>query len=82
MAKFTKDEQRKIAALANAEGWPLVKEIINSFVMIVEQEIMTAPAEDRDKMLALADKMKFGTGSLLWLVREIERYRDALDNEE
>ena len=82
MAKISKEDRMKLAALANAEGWPLAKEFVNTFVLIVEQEIMVAPAEDKDKMLALANKMKFGTGSLLWFFQEIERVKEGLDNEE
>lgn len=82
MAKLSKEDKIKIAAIANSEGWPLVKEFVNTFVMLTEQEIMVAPAEDRDKMLALANKLKFGTGALLWFTREIEKIKEALDNEE
>ena len=84
MEKYTKEEIKenriKVAEMARTEGWPLVKDMVNTFALETEREIMIAPAEDRDKMLALAAKLKFGTGALLWFVQEVEKIREGLDN--
>lgn len=84
MEKYTKEEikenRRKVAEMARTEGWPLVKDMVNTFVLETEREIMIAPAEDKDKMLALANKLKFGTGSILWLIQEVEKIKEGLDN--
>ena len=84
MEKYTKEEikenRRKVAEMAKTEGWPLVKDMVNTLVLETEREIMIAPAEDKDKMLALANKLKFGTGALLWFVQEVEKIREGLDN--
>jgi len=83
MDKYTKEEirdnRRKVAAVAEMEGWQFIKEMVHTFVLETEREIMIAPAEDRDKMLALANKLKFGTGSILWMIQEVEKIRDGLD---
>ena len=75
MEKYTKEEikenRRKVAEMAKTEGWPLVKDMVNTFVLETEREIMIAPA-DKDKMLALANKLKFSTGALLWFIQEVE----------
>lgn len=84
MEKYTKEEikenKKKVAEMARSEGWVLAKDMVNSFVLETEREIMIAPAEDRDRMLALANKLKFGTGALLWFFQEIEKIREGLDN--
>lgn len=84
MEEYTKAEikenKKKVAALAQMEGWPLIKDYVNSFVLETEREIMICPAEDKDKMLALANKLKFGAGAMLWMIQEIEKLRDGLDN--
>ena len=84
MEKYTKEEIKqnriRVAEMARTEGWPLVKDMVNTFVLETEREIMIAPAEDRDKMLALATKLKFGTGALLWFIQEVEKIREGLDN--
>jgi hypothetical protein len=84
MEKYTKEEikenRRKVAEMAKTEGWPLVKDMVNTFVLETEREIMIASAEDKDKMLALANKLKFGTGALLWFIQEVEKIREGLDN--
>lgn len=76
-----RDNRRKVAAIAQMEGWPLLKDMVNTFVIETEREIMIADAEKPDKMIALANKLKFGTGSLLWFIQEIEKIRDGLDKE-
>ena len=84
MEKYTKEEikenRRKVAEMAKTEGWPLVKDMVNTFVLETEREIMIAPAEDKGKMLALANKLKFGTGALLRFIQEVEKIREGLDN--
>lgn len=84
MEKYTKEEIKenriKVAEMARTEGWPLVKDMVNTFVLETEREIMICPAEDKDKMLALANKLKFGTGAMLWFIQEIEKIREGLDN--
>lgn len=84
MEKYTKEEIKenkiKVGEMARTEGWTLVKDLVNTFVLETEKEIMICPAEDRDKMLALSNKLKFGTGALLWFIQEVEKIREGLDN--
>lgn len=84
MEEYTKAEQKanknKIAYLVKQDGWPLLKEMVGNFVLETEREIMIAPAEDKDKMVALANKLKFGTGAMLWLLQEAERIAEDLTN--
>lgn len=84
MEKYTKEEIKenriKVGEMARTEGWVLSKDMVNAFVLETEREIMICPAEDSDKMLALANKLKFGTGALLWFIQEVEKIREGLDN--
>lgn len=76
-----KENRRILAQTVATEGWPILKDMVNTYVLMVEREIMVAPAEDKDKMLALANKLKFGTGAMLWLLDEAEKIKEGLDNE-
>lgn len=86
MEKLDKSEiqenRRKLAQTVATEGWPMLKDMVNTYVLMVEREIMVAPAEDTDKMLALANKLKFGTGAMLWMLDEAEKIKEGLDKRE
>lgn len=83
MERYTKEEisenRRLVGQMAQTEGWGLVKEMVNTFVLDTEREIMIAPADDPNRMNALANKLKFGTGALLWLFSEVDKIKEGLD---
>jgi uncharacterized protein YwqG len=80
--KLTKSQKLAIIDMINSEGWFIVKEFKNEFGNICMDDILKCPAEDRDKMSANANKLKFGVGGILWFIQNVEKVKDTLDKEE
>jgi hypothetical protein len=76
--ELTKDEKRALLETVRTEGWKIARKFLNEYADVVQGELVSA--SDKDVVMALAYKLKFGTLSLYSFFVEIERIAKELDN--
>lgn len=77
MVDYTKEQKALIAQIVNAEGWPLIKGLMNVYAADVQNQIMVS--KDEESLKEAAYKFKYGVQAIVAILQELENVRDSLD---